>query len=164
MDPKSVIDITQELFDCNVYPGDPKPIKYITLSVDRGDVCNLTSFEMCAHNGTHVDAPYHFIQNGKTIDQMGLAPYIGDCYVARFEGELKIEDAASILRRAHEAGADKRILIGGHATVSAAAAKVFGTRCCHFACSFSHAVYDSFILSGLAVQCRNCIQKAYFSI
>lgn len=125
MDPKSVIDITQELFDCNVYPGDPKPIKYTTLSVDRGDVCNLTSFEMCAHNGTHVDAPYHFIQNGKTIDQMGLAPYIGDCYVARFEGELKIEDAASILRRAHEAGADKRILIGGHATVSAAAAKVF---------------------------------------
>ena len=37
-------------------------------TIDGGSICNLTVFSMCAHNGTHVDAPYHFYNEGKTID------------------------------------------------------------------------------------------------
>ena len=122
---KEIIDITQELFSCNVYPGDPSPVKTTVMSTDNGDVCNLTSFQMCAHNGTHIDAPYHFFGNGKTVDQMGLTPYVGDCYVARFEGDLKASDAQLILDNASKAGADKRILIGGDMTVTSEAARVF---------------------------------------
>ena len=125
MDSKMIRDITQELFSCNVYPGDPSPSKTTVMSTEKGDVCNLTSFQMCAHNGTHIDAPFHFLGEGKTVDQMGLVPYVGDCYVARFEGDLKASDAQKIVDKASVVGADKRILIAGDMTVTAEAAKVF---------------------------------------
>ena len=59
-------DISQELFSCEVFPGDPAPEKKTVLSMENGDKCNLTSLSMCAHNGTHVDAPYHFYRDGRT--------------------------------------------------------------------------------------------------
>ena len=88
-----IIDITQELFHCAVFPGDPVPEMTRSLSLERGDVCNLTAFSMCAHNGTHVDAPFHFIDGGKTVDRMGLVPYVGDCWVARHSGDVTVDDA-----------------------------------------------------------------------
>ena len=59
-----VYDISQEVFGCAVYPGDPKPERKIVLKMSEGAVCNLSAFSMCAHNGTHVDAPLHFIGEG----------------------------------------------------------------------------------------------------
>lgn len=120
-----IIDITQELFTCNVYPGDPQPEMQRVQSTDNGDMCNLTRFDMCAHNGTHVDAPFHFLGDGKTIDEMGLVPYVGDCYVARHDGDVTKKDAENIMQKATAAGASERILIGGDATVTLPAAEVF---------------------------------------
>ena len=120
-----IIDISQEVFSCNVFPGDPQPQRRTPLLVSRGDVCNLTEFSMCAHNGTHVDAPYHFLDDGKTIDRMGLEPYVGECWVARHDGDVTAEDAQRIMKDAAAAGADKRILIAGKAVVTAPAARVF---------------------------------------
>jgi len=120
-----IIDITQELFSCHVFPGDPAPIMRRDLSIEKGDVCNLTAFSMCAHNGTHVDAPFHFINEGKTIDQMPLTAYVGPCFVTRHEGDVTKEDAESMLRDAEAAGAGRRLLIAGKATVTAGAARVF---------------------------------------
>ena len=121
----NIIDISQEVFTCNVFPGDPPPQKDRQMSIAEGDICNLTNLSMCAHNGTHVDAPFHFIDGARTIDEMGLEPYVGDCYVARHDGDVTSEDADRILKKAALAGADKRILIGGKATVTSGAAKVF---------------------------------------
>lgn len=120
-----VIDITQEVFSCKVFPGDPAPAMQRALSIEQGDICNLTAFSMCAHNGTHVDAPFHFLSNGKTIEKIGLESFVGDCFVARFEGDLTANDAADILEKAKAAGASERILIAGKATVTAEAAQVF---------------------------------------
>lgn len=120
-----IIDISQEIFSCKVYPGDPAPAKERMLNIEQGDICNLTAFSMCAHNGTHVDAPYHFIQDGETIDKLGLEPFVGDCYVARHEGNVTEEDAVEILEKARAAKASDRILIAGKATVTADAARVF---------------------------------------
>lgn len=120
-----MIDITQEVFSCKVYPGDPMPSRKQLQSLAQGDVCNLTAFSMCAHNGTHVDAPAHFISGGKTIDEMGLEPFVGNCFVARCDGNVTGEAAADIMERARVAGASERILIAGKATVTAEAAKIF---------------------------------------
>jgi len=120
-----LIDISQEVFSCCVFPGDPQPVRQRTLSTENGDICNLTSFSMCAHNGTHIDAPYHFLSGGKTVDEMGLLPFVGDCFVARHNGDVTPEDAAAILEKARAAGAAARILIGGNAVVTAEAARVF---------------------------------------
>ena len=120
-----IYDITQELFSCRVYPGDPKPVCERVLQTANGDICNLTKFSMCAHNGTHVDAPFHFIGDGKTIDQVGLSSFVGDCYVGTKNGDVSADDAKALLAAAKEAGAAERILIKGEAVVTKEAAEVF---------------------------------------
>ena len=120
-----IYDISQEIFGCHVFPGDPAPAREILAQKANGDVCNLPAFSMCAHNGTHVDAPYHFISQGKTIDQLGLEPFVGDCFLVRHEGDVSAEDAEEFLRRARLANAGRRILIAGPAVVTAGAARVF---------------------------------------
>jgi len=117
-------DISQEIFSCKVYPGDPAPQKQILCATENGDLYNLTAFSMCAHNGTHIDAPFHFLSEGKTVDQMALSNFVGDCYVARRNGEVTAADAMDILQRAEGV---PRVLIAGSATVTAAAAEVFAS-------------------------------------
>lgn len=120
-----VYDISQEVLSCNVYPGDPHPEIERVNSIDRGDICNLTRLFMCAHNGTHVDAPFHFLNDGKTLEQMPLDSFVGDCYVTHHEGEIDAQLATKILEQAKKAGAGERILIGGKAVVTADAAREF---------------------------------------
>ena len=117
-----IYDISQEVFACTVYPGDPQPEKETLRSTAAGDLYNLTSFSMCAHNGTHIDAPFHFLHDGKTVDQMDLSVFVGDCFVARHSGEVTAADARSILQKASGA---HRILVAGKATVTEEAASVF---------------------------------------
>ena len=117
-----IYDISQEVFSCNVYPGDPKPERKILSSTERGDLYNLTAFSMCAHNGTHIDAPFHFLGEGKTISELALDTFIGDCFVAWHRGDVTGANAAEILQKAEGI---PRILIAGPATVTEEAARVF---------------------------------------
>ena len=120
-----IYDISQEVFGCSVFPGDPKPEKEAVMSISKGDICNLTSFTMCAHNGTHVDSPNHFYDDGKTMDQVSLDKFIGPCYVFEHQGDVTGEDAGAVLDKAVSEGAGERILIKGKATVTYDAAVVF---------------------------------------
>lgn len=122
-----IYDISQEVFSCEVYPGDAAPQKNEVMRMERGDLYNLTEFSMCAHNGTHVDAPFHFLKDGKTVEKLALEKMIGFAYVAEFQGILSAEDAKAILTKAGEADKEsvKRILIKGEAVVSFEAAEVF---------------------------------------
>ena len=120
-----IYDISQELFSCRVFPGDPAPEMQQLLRLEKGDICNLTALSLCAHNGTHVDAPFHFLREGRTVDQMGLEPFVGLCYLARHEGDVSAEDAEKMLASARACGASERLLLAGRATVTAEAAKVF---------------------------------------
>ncbi len=120
-----IYDISQEVFSCKVFPGDPSPEAERMLSIEKGDVCNLTKISMCAHNGTHVDAPYHFLDEGRTLDQIPPEAFVGDCFVTHHEGDVNAENAREILTKACALQAGERILIGGKATVTEEAAKVF---------------------------------------
>lgn len=117
-----IYDISQEVFFCKVYPGDPKPEKQTLCATEKGGLYNLTAFSMCAHNGTHIDAPFHFLSGGKAVDQMALNTFVGDCYVARHEGDVTGKDVAAILQKAEGV---PRILIAGPATVTPEAAEIF---------------------------------------
>ena len=125
-----IIDISQEVFGCAVYPGDPKPEKKTMMQISEGAVCNLSAFSMCAHNGTHVDAPLHFIDGGKSIDRVALDRFIGYAYVAAHEGDILAADAERILEKAAESDprAAERILVKGRAVVTAEAARVFAEK------------------------------------
>ena len=122
-----IFDISQEVFGCEVYPGDPPPRREKLSGIDGGAVCNLTAFSMCAHNGTHTDAPYHFYNDGITIDRIPLDSFIGYAYVAERDGDITGKDAEDILSAARTADprAPERILIKGKATLTKESAEVF---------------------------------------
>ena len=124
-----IYDISQEVFGCRVYPGDPMPEKKELKSMEKGDVYNLTVFSMCAHNGTHIDAPHHFIKDGKTVDEICLDAFVGMAYVAEHCGVVTCDDAEKIIKKAerYHTEAAKRILIKGDIEVSLEAAKVFAS-------------------------------------
>ena len=122
-----IYDISQPLFESVVFPGDPKPEKLPLRRMDEGSTYNLTGMRLCLHNGTHVDAPYHFLNEGKTIDHVPLTKFIGPAWVESHAGDVSAGDARRILERAAAAhpGAEKRILLKGPATVTLEAAQVF---------------------------------------
>ena len=120
-----IIDISQEVFSCNVYPGDPEPTYHELESIKKGELYNLSAFSMCTHNGTHIDVPKHFLEDGKTVEQIGLEYFVGECFVKKHDGYVNENTAKEILRCAEEAGAKERILISGNAVVTEEAAEVF---------------------------------------
>ncbi len=127
MNAVKIYDISQEVFGCVVFPGDPAPQKQTLNSMAEGGLYNLTALSMCAHNGTHIDAPYHFINDGKTVDKLSLSNTVGWAFVAECDGILTAKDAENILDTAAKLSADaaKRILLKGKTTVSLDAAQVF---------------------------------------
>ncbi len=122
-----ITDISQEVFSCAVFPGDSGPERKVLETIKDGSICNLTGLTMCAHNGTHVDAPYHFYDDGKHIDELNLEALVGKCFVTFLEGPVDALKAEAILKKAKEADeeAAKRILIGGDMYVTLEAAQVF---------------------------------------
>ncbi len=124
-----IYDISQELLTCAVYPGDMAPKAEAVCRIAQGDLYNLTNISLCAHNGTHVDAPFHFLEDGKTVDEIALNKTIGFCVVAAHEGDLTADDATRIWQKAISSApsgeSGRRILLKGNATVSAEAARVW---------------------------------------
>lgn len=122
-----IYDISQEVYSCVVFPGDPHPEKTVVLRIEDGALCNLSSLSMCAHNGTHVDAPFHFLNDGKKIDELDLEKLVGYCYVYTKDGELGAEEAKKVIELAKEVDEEcaKRLLFRGNTTVTEEAAKVF---------------------------------------
>lgn len=121
-----IYDISQELFGSVVYPGDPAPKKEMLSEMAKGDVCNVTALSMCAHNGTHIDAPSHFIKDGMTIDQIPLDRVIGKTLVISHEGNITAEHAQNALAMFEKLAPCEpvRLLIKGKATLTIDAAKV----------------------------------------
>lgn len=122
-----IYDISQPVFGCEIYPKDPEPQKIKISSIDNNDPCNITKLIMCAHNGTHIDSPNHFINDGKTIDQVPLNKLIGVCYVKEFNGEFKKNDAVNLINEAKNKfnGSEKKLLLKGNVVVSLEASKYF---------------------------------------
>ena len=120
-----IIDISQEVLGCRVYEGDPTPKSEKVFDTESGDLYNLSTISMCVHNGTHIDAPAHFISGGKTVSDFGLERFVGYCYVTRTDGFISTSEAQEIISKAQSLGACEKILIAGAATVTAEAAKAF---------------------------------------
>lgn len=112
-------DITQELFHGRVYPGDLVPSYDRVSDMANGDVYNLTNLSMGAHNATHVDAPFHFYKDGKTVEQIELARCIGPCSVI----ELESCEEAILAKKLN--ACRKRVLLKGKTEISFSMAELF---------------------------------------
>ncbi len=72
-----LIDLTHPLTDGQpAFPGDPVPrIRPFATLAENG--YNLTRFAMGSHQGTHLDAPFHFLRDGGTVDRIPLERLYG---------------------------------------------------------------------------------------
>ena len=122
-----IYDISQEVFSSVVFPGDPSPKRRVLSSMSNGAAYNLTAFSMCAHNGTHIDAPSHFLADGKCVDEISIEKLVGMCFVFECNGDVTANKAQEIIRRAKVVSPDaaKRILLKGDLTVTLEAAREF---------------------------------------
>lgn len=66
-----------------VWPGDPQVELEQVDSMDKGAHANVSHFSAGVHVGTHVDAPHHFLNDGRTVEQLSLEVLTGPCYVAQ---------------------------------------------------------------------------------
>jgi len=76
-------DISLELKDTMVcWENQPPPEIARYRFLERGDSSNTSSLKSDLHAGTHVDAPFHHLPEGKRIEDIALAAFWGPCYVA----------------------------------------------------------------------------------
>lgn len=66
-----------------VWPGDPPVTLEQVDSIETGAIANVTRLSASVHSGTHVDAPHHFLNDGRTVEQLSLDILTGPCYVAQ---------------------------------------------------------------------------------
>ena len=61
--------------------GDPAVRVESRVRIARGDVCNVSELCLGSHTGTHVDPPYHFLENGMKVDELPLEALLGRAWV-----------------------------------------------------------------------------------
>lgn len=90
------------------WPSDPSVVLERVSKIEDGNHANVSRLSMSAHTGTHVDAPYHFLPRGKTIEHLRMTDLTGRVYV------LNLPDAklitAQVLEQAEIPPRTRRIL------------------------------------------------------
>jgi arylformamidase len=94
--------------DLPTWPGDPGiEIKRVE-KIEDGSNANVTRLDIGVHTGTHVDAPYHFLQDGVTIDKINLSLLTGRAYVLYLPDVDEI--TAAVLEEAQIPPRTRRVL------------------------------------------------------
>ncbi len=90
-------DISKDIRTSPVYQGDPETNIERIKSIENGDEYNLSYISMTAHAGTHIDAPKHFWEDGKSITELRLNTFFGKCTVITVKGILTGEHMERLL-------------------------------------------------------------------
>ena len=89
-----IIDVTVPLSSAvPTFPGDPRFQLEFAHRISDGEPYNVARISLGAHSGTHVDAPYHFLADGATVEQLPLEILMGKARVVGLQGKEKIERA-----------------------------------------------------------------------
>jgi kynurenine formamidase len=86
-----VIDLSYPLTEATpIYPGDPEP-RIFTATTVANEGYNLSHVHIGTQTGTHVDAPYHFHDDGATIDRLPLEMTLGPAVVVPVRDKAPFE-------------------------------------------------------------------------
>lgn len=73
-----------------VWPGDPPVELFSTARIADGGEANVSRIHMGVHTGTHVDAPFHFLDGEKTVDELDIDMLTGRVYVLHLPDEIDL--------------------------------------------------------------------------
>lgn len=102
-----VVDLSRRVDGTTqVYPGDPH-VRLEPAATIAADSVNVTSVHIGSHSGTHVDAPYHFVENGERIDALDPRLFVGPAAVMDVRGKgprerITVEDLRPHTGSLHE--------------------------------------------------------------
>lgn len=86
------IDISQPLTNAIAHwPGDTPFLFDINFTKEQTGSVNIGKITTSLHTGTHVDAPYHFINDGEKIDELDINVFIGKCRLIDVTGHETID-------------------------------------------------------------------------
>ena len=75
---KKIVDLSHDLTaNTPVYPGDPVPSFSVATTINN-EGYNLFTVVLGSQSGSHVDAPYHFNNQGATVEKMDLKYFLGN--------------------------------------------------------------------------------------
>lgn len=96
--------------DLPVWPGDPQIVLEQIASMDEGADANVSHLAAGVHIGTHVDAPHHFLNDGRTVENLSLDILTGSSFVLHLDDDV---DAitADVLEAAPIPPATSRLLL-----------------------------------------------------
>ena len=97
--------------DLPVWPGDPPVELEQIASIDEGAHSNVSRLNTAVHVGTHVDAPHHFLNDGRTVEQLSLEILTGPCYVTQLPDGIEAITAEALEGMSLPSGTT-RILFG----------------------------------------------------
>ncbi|WP_010284691.1 arylformamidase [Bacillus timonensis] len=90
-----IIDISQPLSSATQEWPNDTPFEYaLTWSIKEASTVNVGKITTSTHIGTHIDAPFHFDNEGKKVHELDLDRYIGKAKVIEVSGkkEIGVED------------------------------------------------------------------------
>jgi arylformamidase len=94
-----------------VWPGDPAVQLEQVASMDSGAHANVSRLAAGVHTGTHVDAPHHFLNDGRTVESLPLDVLTGPCFVAQLPDDVDAI-SAEVLERVPIPDDTLRLLFG----------------------------------------------------
>jgi arylformamidase len=106
-----IYDITLPISpDMPVWPGDPPLILERVESMDAGAHVNVSRLDCSVHIGTHVDAPHHFLNDGRTIENLPLDVLTGSAIVVCIPDDVDLV-TADVLEKAAVPDGTLRLLL-----------------------------------------------------
>ncbi len=92
---RTFYDISVDLLEEAIpFPGDPPFERKMLETIEENGICNVSKLEMCAHSGTHIDMPAHFITGGDTLDAYTVKDFVLPAHV------VPVDDPESVKTRA----------------------------------------------------------------
>jgi arylformamidase len=92
-----IFDISRPLFNgLAPWPGDTAFQYELKWKIAEGATVNVGAVTMGVHNGSHADAPFHFKQGARSIEQMPLEIYLGDAVVVDLTGKFEADQTRPI--------------------------------------------------------------------
>lgn len=126
-----IIDISNDLLTAEVYEGDPVPELAPVAEIKNGSTYNLNALYAGLHNGTHMDAPLHFLEDAPDISEVPLEACIGPCRVIEVSPGII---TGELVENAFPRGVERILLKGdGKAFIHETAAEAmayYGCRLC----------------------------------
>ncbi len=105
-----IIDISVDISeDMVLWEGDAGVKARRVMTLAKGDAYNLTRLYMSVHQGTHIDSPLHFLEDGNSTDHFPLEAMVGPVQVVQVDDNIDLINQSVLKHSAIDADI-KRIL------------------------------------------------------